>query len=818
VRSTSPIERRWLRRGGWAIAAAALLCCGLRLLPAPLLVNRAGMSQLVLARDGSLLRLSLAGDDHYRLWTPLEEIPDAVVDATLLQEDRFFFRHPGINPGSLLRAVNHTYLRGDRRLGASTLTMQLARMRFDLDTRSWRGKLVQMFYALVLELRFSKRELLEAYLNLAPYGGNVEGVGAASWLLFGKPPTALSPAEALTLAVIPKSPAARTPFSAAGRAALAAARQRLAAAWNQRHAPLAPAVVSAVQLRERDALPYRAAHLADRLTAADPFAGRIATTIDPAVQRLVEQQLAAWRVDAQRVGVRNAAVLVADHRSMDVLAYVGSADHGDAAIQGAVDGVRARRSPGSALKPFLYGLALDAGLINPETMLEDTSLTISSWNPENFDRDFLGPISATDALVRSRNLPAVQLANRLPAPGLYGFLAAAHIGGLRSADFYGLALTLGGVEVRLDELVRLYAMLASGGVDRDLVWSKDVSHGGAETRRKDERAVSCAGVDGDHAPRLREVNTESEGSDSASPRLRLKSFAGDRLLSPEAAYLVLDMLRANPRPGDEARLQRRSRVAWKTGTSFGFRDAWAVGIAGRFAIGVWAGNFDGTPNPAFVGRETAGPLFFRIVDALRARDESFDLPPPPHGVVPAEVCALSGAPPGDHCPGHKHTWVIAGRSPIGTCSVHREVAIDLASGLRACPDQLQNVRQEVYEFWPSHLLSLFRRVGIARRTPPPYAPQCGGRAGNGRPLRIDSPQARLIYALRDGARDEIPFSAVADADGRRVSWFVDDAYVGQSQPGTTYFWPARPGSFVVRAVDELGRSVAQPLKVELVGN
>jgi penicillin-binding protein 1C len=471
---------------------------------------------------------------------------------------------------------------------------------------------------------------------------------------------------------------------------------------------------------------------------------------------------------------------------MEVLAYVGSADHGDAAILGAVDGVRARRSPGSALKPFLYGLALDAGLINPETMLEDTSLTISSWNPENFDRDFLGPISATDALVRSRNLPAVQLANRLPSPGLYGFLAAAHIGALRNPDFYGLALTLGGVEVRLDELVRLYAMLAAGGVDRDLVWSPPFEKGGS------------GGI----------FQTSTAGNPPA----------GDRLLSPEAAYLVLDMLRANPRPGDEARLQRRSRVAWKTGTSFGFRDAWAVGVAGRFAIGVWAGNFDGTPNPAFVGRETAGPLFFRIVDALRARGESFDLPPPPRGVVPAEVCALSGAPPGDHCPGHKDTWVIAGRSPIGTCSVHREVAIDLASGLRACPDQIQNVRQEVYEFWPSHLLSLFRRVGIARRTPPPYAPQCGSRAGNGRPLRIDSPQARLTYALRDGAHDEIPFSAVADADGRRVSWFVDNAYVGQSQPGTTFFWPAKPGKFVVRAVDEMGRSVSQSLAVELISD
>jgi penicillin-binding protein 1C len=756
-----------------AVAGLATALAGLvaveRLGPAPLLVNHAGMSQLVLARDGSLVRLGLSSDDRYRLWTPLDEIPPAMIDATLLQEDRFFFRHPGVNPLALLRAIDRTYVRGDRRVGASTISMQLARLRFDLDTRTWDGKLAQMGRALWLELAFTKAALLEAYLNLAPYGANVEGVGAASWVWFGKPPRDLTPAEALSLAVVPKSPHARNPATPSGRAAIASAAATLAAAWRRRHAD-APDV-GAVRFLARDALPYRAPHLADRLVAGAPLASRLEATIDPRHQALVEDQVTRFVDGARRFGVRNAAVLLLDHRSMEVLAYVGSADHGDAAIEGAVDGVRGRRSPGSALKPLVYGLALDAGLINPQTMLEDTSLTISSWNPENFDRDFVGPISATDALVRSRNLPAVQLANRLPAPGLHGLLAQAHVARLRSPEFYGLALALGGGEIRLDELVRLYAMLAGGGVDRDLVLVRDQ-----------------------------------------------RSAPSRRLLSPEASFLVLDMLRANPRPGDEMGARRREPVAWKTGTSFGFRDAWAVGVAGRFALGVWVGNFDGTPNPAFVGREVAGPLFFGIVDALRAAGEASTPPAAPPGLVRAPVCALSGAPPGPHCPGRKETWVIAGRSPIAPCSVHREIAIDVASGLRACPDQHDGVRREVYEFWPSHLQALFRRVGIARRTPPAYAPGCAERSVVGRPLRIDSPQPRLVYALRDGADDAIPFSAVADADGRRVSWFVDDAFVGQSEPGGTLFWAARPGRFVLRAVDDAGRSVAQPLAVELVSD
>jgi penicillin-binding protein 1C len=746
--------------GGWLVAAFA---------PAPLLVNRSGMSQLVLARDGAPLRLSLAGDDHYRLWTPLEEIPRAIVDATLLQEDRWFFRHPGVNPASLVRAVHETYVRGDRRVGGSTITMQLARLRFDLDTRTWPGKLRQIAWALWLERRFSKAAILEAYLNLAPYGANVEGVGAASLVWLGKPVRDVTPAEALTLAVVPKSPAARSPATAPGRDAIASARARLAAAWSRTHPRVDPTALAAVRLRPREALPYEAPHLADRVVAADPFAGRVVTTLEPRLQALVEAEVARWTGNARRFGLRNAAVLVVDHRTMEALAYVGSADHGDVAIEGAVDGVRARRSPGSALKPFLYGLALDAGLLNPETMLEDTSLTISSWNPENFDRDFVGPISAADALVRSRNLPAVQLANRLPAPGLHGLLARARIGGLRSPDFYGLALALGGVEVRLDELVRLYAMLAAGGVARDLVLRRDLPHTGST-----------------------------------------------RLLSPEASFLVLDMLGRNPRPGEEMGARRRTDVAWKTGTSFGFRDAWAAGVLGRFAVGVWAGNFDGTPNPALVGRDAAGPLFFGVVDALRATGEPMAPPLPPPGVVRAEVCALSGAAPGPHCPGRKQTWIVPGRSPIATCAIHREVAIDAATGLRACPEQREHLRREVYEFWPSHLQALFRRVGIARRIPPPYAATCGGRSVVGRPLRVDSPQPRLAYAVRDGETDEIPFSAVADADGRRVSWFVDDAFVGQSEPGATYFWRARPGRFVLRAIDELGRSSTQPLRVDLV--
>lgn len=757
----------------WGVVFGIVLLLSARFLPRPWLVNHAGMSQLVQARDGSLLRLSLSSDEHYRLWTPLDDIPRVLIDATLLAEDRFFFRHPGVNPIALGRAVLHSIVLRDRRLGASTLTMQLARLRFDLDSSTPAGKLWQIAYALGLELRYSKREILEAYLNLAPYGANVEGVGAASWVWFGQSPGALTPAQALSLVVIPKSPTARTPARASGREAIARAAAQLAARWNQHMTPIPTSAFTAVRFAARDDLPERAPHLADRMLAEHPGTRHLTTTIEPRLQTVVEAQLARFLDGARRFGIRNASVLVVDHRTMEVVAYVGSADHGDVALQGAVDGVRARRSPGSALKPFLYGLALDAGLINPETMLEDSSLTISAWNPENFDRDFVGPISATDALVRSRNLPAVYLANRLPPPGLYGLLTRAGIGGLKSAGFYGLALTLGGVEVRLDELVDMYAALARGGRE---------------------------------AP-LRFLLSDPVATD------------GPSLLSPEASFLVRDMLRSNPRPGEEigaAHVRRAQSVAWKTGTSFGFRDAWAVGVAGRFALGVWLGNFDSTPNPAFIGRDAAGPLFFRIIDGLRAAGEPMTVPAPPPTLVRTDVCALTGATPGPYCGGHRQTWMMPGVSPIASCTVHRPIAIDIASGLRACPGQTDGVRLDGYELWPSNLLALFRQVGVARRTPPPYAPACAAHTASITALRIDSPQARVTYAVRDGAPDTIPFAAVTPADGRHVAWFVDDGFVGQSAPGEPLFWPARPGQFIVRAVDDLGRARTQTLRVDLV--
>jgi penicillin-binding protein 1C len=769
--------RRLCIIAGWSVTSivtlAAVTWILLGLEAKPLLVNKAGFSQAVYDRDGHLMRLTLSSDEKYRLWVPMSEIPTTMIEATVLQEDAWFRWHRGVNPVSILRAFSDTYLRGGRRIGGSTITMQLARQRFGIDSRTLRGKFQQIVRAIELERSYSKDEILEAYLNIAPYGGNIEGVAAASLVYFHEQPKQLSLAQALTLAVIPQSPSRRNPLRRSGHDALDRARLRIGALWVKTHPSdfPNPGATMLVHFSSRSELPHRAPHLVDRVLAVND-SGHVTSTIDPGLQTLLELQLKTFIERSHHLGIRNGAVILLDYRTMQVKGYVGSANYRDNQIDGQVNGLLGRRSPGSALKPFIYALAIDQGLIHPRTMLKDTKLRIAAYNPENYDHDFLGPIDATSALVRSRNVPAIEVANMLRAPGLYGFLKKAGIRNLRDENFYGLALALGGAEVSMEELAGLYAMLANGGQLRPLIFT--------------------------------------------TPPIATTGNAV-KLLSPEASYAVLEMLRDNPRPSNDfttSQVPSAQTIPWKTGTSFGLRDAWAVGIVGQYVLGVWIGNFDGTPNANFIGREAAGPLFFSIADALASRGGLHEAILHRHlNLKRIKVCALSGQLPGPYCDHFKETLFIPGKSPIATCSIHRGIAIDTRTGLRACPGDLADATTRTYEFWPSDLLKLFRSAGLERKMPPPLDPACRRFAGAGMPPMISSPNRGIAYSITADGGTEIPFAAVTDADSRVVYWFIDDQLVGTSLSGESFMWKARPGRFLVRAIDQQGRAVAEQLKV-----
>ena len=765
--------RKILKRFFQGLGVCLMLAAGLRLAPHAPLKDSAVYSRIVEDGNGELLRMTLADDDHYRLWLPLEQISPSMIDALMLKEDRYFHFHPGFNPVSILRAAAATWLGGDRQ-GASTLSMQLARRIYGVNSRTAMGKLTQIALALWLEARYSKKDILEAYLNLAPMGGNLEGVEAASRIYFHKPASALSLNEALTLAVIPQSPTKRARFGDN----LQNARSLLVEEWRRTY-PDDVRTSSLLDLPatgfQRNDLPFLAPHYVDLLLARhpDPY---VQGTLDIHLQQALEKIVSNYVREREGQGVKNATVLLIDTRDLGVRAMVGSADYLSVAIQGQVNGTTSRRSPGSTVKPFLYALAIDQGIIHPMTMLKDAPSMFGSFQPENFDGRFAGPLSAQDALVRSRNVPAVWLASQTRNPTLYQFLQRGGVTGLRPEETYGLAIALGGGELKMTELAQLYALLAKDGRFRSLRYRKqDVIENGPQ------------------------------------------------LISPEAAFITRDMLRHNPRP-DGLPADRRGgawKVAWKTGTSWGYHDAWTAGIVGPYALVVWVGNFDNKNNVGFIGLKSAAPLFFRIADALpliRPMDADKE-DKPPSGVARVDICAASGDLPNQWCPQTRKTWFIPGVSPIKLSTLHQPVMIDTRTGKAACPPwDPKFTRQEVFEFWPSDLQQLFKAAGLPRKSPPASEKDCQTFADQGEAPRIKHPVSQVAYTLKlSNPEDRIPLQASAGADAVRLYWFHEQRLLGQTRPGETLEWrPLRSGAIRLYVSDDHGRSASRTVNVDFI--
>ena len=747
---------------------AALIFLAWFCLPKPPLLDGVSFSRQVFDRDGHLLRLTLSGDGKFRLRIPLAGISPHVVEATEWQEDRYYQYHLGINPVAVLRSVWRYCLGwGHARGGASTISMQLARLRYGLRTRTLHGKLLQMFRAVELERHYSKAELLEAYLNLAPYGHNVEGIGAAARLYLNKAPSELRRQEAVALSVIPQSPTRRAPRVGREKPALSAAQNRLYDRRQTEGRSVDPLDREYRFLAANRTFP--APHFTTQVLA-EQTGGELHTTLSADLQRSLETTVSRYlSVNAPR-GFVNAAALLVDTRHLEVLAQVGSADFFDPGIDGQVDGTRRPRSPGSALKPFIYALAMDQGIIHPLSLLSDAPHRFGDYNPENFDRDFVGPITAADALARSRNVPAVSLAAQLRQPTLYRFLQGAGVRLPQAEGYYGLALPLGGAEVTAGDLARLYAALVNNGRLEPLRRTLDAPEGPAA-----------------------------------------------RVFSPEAAFLTLDMLGRIPPPG-LSEPDPNFPVFWKTGTSHGFRDAWCVGAFDHYVLTIWVGRFDGRGNPGFVGRTAAAPLFFNVVDTLRTGGVAHGTPhepPPGANLRRVELCAVSGRLPTAACRHRTQGWFIPGISPIEPCTIHREILVDAATGMRVrYDDGSRTLHREVYEFWPSDLRELFTRAGLPRRPPPPFLPGTAGDEADGELVRADgrlrivSPRVDTVYQLRTADADKGGplLSAQTEADAARVYWFEGRNFLGQSTPQLPLPWTAaKPGTWRLTALDDQGR-------------
>ncbi|WWH29341.1 peptidoglycan glycosyltransferase PbpC [Pseudomonas poae] len=759
----------------WGFASVllviALLWLADRLWPLPL--PQDDLARVVLAEDGTPLWRFADANGVWRYPVQTGEVSPYYLDALLTYEDRWFYEHPGVNPLSLVRAIWQN-LTGARVVsGGSTLSMQVARL-LDPHSRTWHGKLRQLWRTAQLEWHLSKEQILNLYLNRAPFGGTLQGVAAASWAYLGKSPAQLTHAEAAMLAVLPQAPSRLRPDRHPQRAQQARDKvlRRLAEfqVWPQ--SAVDEALEEPLLLAPR-LEPSLAPLLARRLNRADspPL---IRTTLDATLQRRLEDLLLGWR--ARLPEHTSAAILVVEEETMAVRAYLGSVDINDARRFGHVDMISALRSPGSTLKPFLYGMALDEGLIHSESLLQDVPRRYGDYRPGNFSMGFTGAVPASTALSSSLNLPAVQL---LEAYGPKRFAAQMRIGGvplaLPALAEPNLALILGGAGSRLEDLVSGYSAFARDGK-------------------------------------------------SATIRLQPDDVLRERpLLSPGSAWIVRRILSGQARPDRDPRaeLVQRPALAWKTGTSYGFRDAWAIGVGPRYLIGVWIGRPDGTPVPGQFGLASAAPLMLQVHDVLANRDSqrgiSAPVKPVPANVGVAAICWPLGQPMSrsdPNCRRQRFAWTLDNTTPPTLLALDQPLSVGLKEtvwvnvrGLRVdaqCPGA---VARDI-ALWPAPLEPWLPKAERRDARIPAADPDCPPPAlAAASPLSIvgvrEGDQLRLPAASQQTLR--LKLSALGGS-GRRW-WFLNGAPLGDSanQDSINASFD-RLGRYQLSVLDEAGQT------------
>ena len=743
----------------------------------PPLLNDAIFGTAYFDKNGELLRITLAPDDKYRLYTPLSEISPDIIRATILYEDKYFYYHPGINPIALFRATINYLSGAPHPAGASTITMQVARMKYDINTREIMGKLKQIAAAIYLDLFYSKDEIITAYLNMAPYGGNIESIGAASQIYFDKPPKNLTTIESITLATIPQNPNRRGLNTASGLQNMMKMRGDLVRRWiaetgsDKNLVTLAQMPLSARTTRE---LPFHAPHFVNFEISRTPTnESFVTTTLDLGLQRELERTMAAQITRGRSRGITNAAAILVNYKTMETVAYIGSADYFDKSIYGENDGVRARRSPGSTLKPLIYATAVDMGLIHSMTLLRDAKINFGVYAPENSDSEFFGPVLARDALTHSRNIPAINLLRQIGIRNFYNILTASGVTNLKSPEHYGISVALGGAETSMFELADIYTTMANLGLRRDIRTNIN-------------------------APTNKENETQ--------------------ILSPEAFFITLDMLAHQSTPTKNIPFAKKQtmpiRHYWKTGTSSSFRDAWTAGIFGDFVLIVWVGNFDGTPNNAFSGALAAAPIYFALADATQKYYAAHNVPIKNNNflrddmnISTVEMCDGVGGLAGKYCPKSVMAYFIPGKSPITTSSIYRAVPVDNKTGLRACNHNPKTTHMEIFEFWDSEYLDMFARAGITRNTPPPFMPGCdldSVTSTRAAPVILSPIDGTRTVILSDNNTQQIAFRAISDMTDAKIFWFLNDEMIGTTMSGETLVYDTPIGDYTVRIMDEMG--------------
>lgn len=743
-------------------------------------------STILESKDKQLLGGRIATDGQWR-FPPGEQIPAKFKLALLTFEDRWFYYHPGINPVSLARAFYKNLQRGKKLQGGSTLTMQVIRLSRNNPSRTYLEKIFEIHRAISLTLQKSKAFIFNQYVAMAPFGGNAVGLEAASWRYYGKSPELLSWAEAATLAVLPNSPALIHPGR--NREALKAKRDRLLSAM------LDQKIIDSetFQLALTEPIPntpFPLPRLAPELlmTLGTQQSGRIHTTIHADIQQSLLALMARHHLRLKENGIHNMAVVILDNKNGETIAYAGNTPDNTERHGGQVDIIQARRSPGSTLKPLLYAWAIQDGLILPRSFLPDIPTQYNAYRPENFYRDFQGVVPAEMAIASSLNIPMVRLLQKY---GVDRFLSRLHLHGFQSldrhADFYGLPLILGGGEISLWELAQCYGQLA---------------------RILNRYTVADSRYHSDDLKPFKLTVTEEEGSGEFLPT--------NTHLKAGAIWSMMEAMRLPDRPEEASNwdfFSSSRAIAWKTGTSFGFKDAWCIGVTPAYTIGVWIGNADAEPRPGLTGIQTAAPLLFDAIHLLPKTDW-FDIPY--DDLTEVNTCKVTGFPAEADCPIERN-WIPSTTNLPNPCAYHQTIWLHQTEHKRIHSEcyNLSDARKQVRLSLPpveAHYYHL-KNPGLERM--PDWLAGCR-EFNQDKPMAWISPPLEADLAMSKGWKKDkqsIIFSVAHQDPQAVIHWHLDGEYLGKTELHHQWALHLPPGEHTLVLSDQSGSRLSRVFRM-----
>ena len=717
-------------------------------------------SPIILDNNGQVINAFLTSDQKWRMKTELHEISPLLRKTIIEKEDKHFYRHPGVNPVSVFRSAFKNLFRLERTSGASTITMQVARA-LEPRKRNLGSKIIEMFRAFQLEWKYSKNEILQMYLNLVPYGGNIEGVKSASQLYFKKNPDHLSLAEITALCIIPNRPSSLVIGKNNDR--IIEERNR----WLRKFAKDKVFTPKQIEdalaeplLATRGSVPHHAPHLSYKLKATGQEI--IKTNIDLNTQLKTEKIVADYVRGLRLKNIKNAAVVIIDNRTHEVVSYIGSSSYTDTTDGGQVNGAAAVRQPGSTLKPLLYAMCFDEGLLTPKAVVSDVAVNYQGYAPENYDRKFNGYVTVEYALEHSLNIPAIK-----------GLKMVGHeklVNKLINCDFrqiekdqrkLGLSMILGGCGTTLEELTALFSIFANNGV-----------------------LVRPA-------------------------YLKSQSQKKTNVVGPAATYMINEILSKVNRPDfpiNWSSTERMPKIAWKTGTSYGRRDAWSIGYNRHYTVGVWTGNFSGVGNADLSGTEIATPLLFRIFNTIDYDQDSEWFSQPKDCEI-RQVCSETGQVPADHCTSPVLDYFIPLISSTKTCDNRKEVMVSADEKLSYCNNCApeNGYKKKWFRFAEADIQAWYEENGLAFTRIPEHNPDCET-IFKGLAPSINFPVNGMEYIINKKNPEPLQLICKTSNDVSKVFWYVNNRFYKTSTPAEKQFFIPDEGLVKISCTDDKGRN------------